>query len=81
MLDTRPGIVLLMGVCTPCINYEKQKTVDWNARKKELGVLCNKYRGKYDNGYDCAIAVSGGKDFSFSSVVYERSYGNESCSS
>ncbi len=62
MPDTRPGITFVDGVCAPCINYEKQKSVDWDSRKKELEALCDKYRGKYGNGYDCAIAVSGGKD-------------------
>jgi len=49
----------------PCINYEKQFSTDWEGRQKELEILCDKYRGKYGNGYDCAIAVSGGKDSTF----------------
>jgi N-acetyl sugar amidotransferase len=65
MPDARPGITFYDGVCSPCINYEKQKSVDWKGRKKELEILCDKYRGKYGNGYDCAIAVSGGKDSHF----------------
>lgn len=32
---------------------------------KELEAICNKYRGMNGNGYDCAIAVSGGKDSHF----------------
>ena len=66
MPDTRPGIKFNdEGVCMPCVNFEKQKHTDWDARHKELKVLCDKYRGKYGNGYDCAIAVSGGKDSTF----------------
>ena len=66
MTDTRPGIVFYEdGVCSPCKNYEKQKRTDWDQRKKELEILCDKYRGKYGKGYDCAIAVSGGKDSHF----------------
>ena len=65
MPDTRPGIDFENGVCLPCINYERQKTCDWNKRMKEFEVLCNKYRGCNGNGYDCAIAVSGGKDSHF----------------
>lgn len=66
MPDTRPGIKFNSeGVCMPCVNYEKQKHTDWDARHKELEKLCDKYRGKYGNGYDCAIAVSGGKDSTF----------------
>ncbi len=66
MPDTRPGITFNHdGVCVACCNYKKQKTIDWNSRKIEFEKLCSKYRGKYGNGYDCAIAVSGGKDSHF----------------
>jgi len=63
MPDTRPGIVFNKeGVCSACVNYEKKKTVDWDARWKQLEKLCDKYRGCNGDSYDCAIAVSGGKD-------------------
>lgn len=66
MPDTRPWIQFHDdGICAPCHNYEKQKTTDWSQRKKELEKTCNKYRGKYGDGYDCAISVSGGKDSHF----------------
>ena len=66
MPDTRPGITFSDdGICAPCSNYDRQKTTDWEKRKKELEVLCEKYRGTNGNGYDCAIAVSGGKDSHF----------------
>jgi len=63
--DTRPGINFENDVCLPCINYERQKTVDWDKRIKEFEILCDKYRGCNGDGYDCAIAVSGGKDSHF----------------
>jgi len=65
MTDTRPGITFEDGVCAACINYEKQKTIDWDQRRKELEELCKKYKNSNGNGYDCAIAVSGGKDSHF----------------
>ncbi len=66
MPDTRPGITFdKNGVCVACNNYEKQKLTNWKIRYKELEKLCSKYRGKYGKGYDCAIAVSGGKDSHF----------------
>jgi len=66
MPDTRPGIKFdEEGICMPCVNFEKQKHTDWDSRHKELEEICKKYRGKYGNGYDCAIAVSGGKDSTF----------------
>ena len=73
MPDTRPGLIFNdNGVCTACINYEKQKTTDWNQRLKELKTLCNKYRGSNGNGYDCAIAVSGGKDSHFQIYIMKE---------
>ena len=66
MPDTRPDIKFdENGICYPCINYEKQKTTNWDQRFEELRKLCKKHRGINGNGYDCAIAVSGGKDSHF----------------
>ncbi|MFM7796836.1 MAG: N-acetyl sugar amidotransferase [Candidatus Nitrosotenuis sp.] len=66
MPDTRPGLVFDKdGTCAACINYAKQKTTDWASRLKEFRTLCDKHRGSNKNGYDCAIAVSGGKDSHF----------------
>lgn len=63
MPDTRPGIVFdENGICTPCVTHEKKKSIDYGVRFKELEKLCDKYRNMNGNGYDCAIAVSGGKD-------------------
>ncbi len=63
MPDTRPGIKFdSEGICQGCRTAEKKEKTDWNARLEELKILCNKYRGKYGNGFDCIIAVSGGKD-------------------
>ncbi len=63
MPDTRPGITFNKdGVCAACTTYEKKKTTNWKKRWKELEKICDKYRGTNGDGYDCAIAVSGGKD-------------------
>lgn len=63
MPDTRPGITFNEnGLCSACQSYEHRKMVDWNKRWSELKVLCDKYRCLNGNEYDCAIAVSGGKD-------------------
>lgn len=63
MPSTRPGISFNEdGICSACQSYERRKSIDWDARHKELVALCDKYRGKNGNSYDCAIAVSGGKD-------------------
>jgi N-acetyl sugar amidotransferase len=66
MPDTRPGISFNEeGICSACVTNEKKKLTDYNARWKELESLCDKYRGMNGDGYDCAIAVSGGKDSHF----------------
>lgn len=66
MPDTRPGIKFNQdGVCSACESYEKRKEINWDQRYKELEEICNKYRGMNGTSYDCAIAVSGGKDSHF----------------
>ena len=67
MPDTRPGITFdENGVCSACQSYEHRKEVNYSERFKELENLCNKYRGMNGpDGYDCMIAVSGGKDSHF----------------
>lgn len=66
MPDTRPGITFdKNGVCSACQSYERRTQIDWDSRFKELEQLCDKYRGCNGDGYDCAIAVSGGKDSHF----------------
>lgn len=70
MPDTRPGLTFDQnGVCYPCINYVRQKNTDWPKRFEELKKFCDKHRGINGNGYDCAIAISGGKD-SHAQVYY-----------
>lgn len=67
MPDTRPGITFdENGVCSACQSYGHRKDVNYDERFKELECLCNKYRGMNGpDGYDCMIAVSGGKDSHF----------------
>ncbi len=72
MPNTRPGITFENGVCVACTNFKKQSSVDWASRKKELEKLCDKYRGCNGSGYDCAIAVSGGKDSHFQVYYFKE---------
>lgn len=76
MPDTRPGIVFdLDGICMPCKNHDKKKSVDYKLRFEELKTLCDKYRGMNGNSWDCAIAVSGGKDSHFQVYVMKELMG------
>lgn len=74
MPDTRPGIVFdTEGVCSACRNYDRLKTIDWDMRWKEFEILCDKYRGCNGQGnYDCAIALSGGKDSHFQVYIMKE---------
>ena len=67
MPNTRPGITFNEeGICSACQSYENRKNVDYKKRFEELKQICDKYRGcNGPNGYDCMIAVSGGKDSHF----------------
>jgi len=74
MPDTRPGIYFNEeGVCSACLNYEKQKEIDWETRWRELELLCDRHRKS--SGYDCIIAVSGGKDSHFQTYIMKEKLG------
>ena len=59
ILDTRPGLKSKGGVCLACINAERKKDIDFASRQKWL---TEQLESNPKNGYDCVIAVSGGKD-------------------
>ena len=81
MPNTRPGIKFIQSddgrvLCSACINHAKKEKVDYEARFRELEALCDKHRhrnGKFD--YDCAIAVSGGKDSHFQVYIMKEKLG------
>lgn len=63
------------GICSACQwAYEKDNTVDWTKREKELQVLCNKYRSN-DGSWDVVVPGSGGKDSSFVAHQLKHRYG------
>ncbi len=77
MPDTRPGISFNSeGLCSACQSFDKRKTTDYKARFEELKKLCDKYRGMNGaNGYDCMIAVSGGKDSHYQTYLMKEVMG------
>ncbi|MGM0609276.1 MAG: N-acetyl sugar amidotransferase [Candidatus Muiribacteriota bacterium] len=76
MPDTRPGIYFdNEGVCQACRAEEQKKNIDWNVRFEELKRLCDKYRGMNGSGYDCMIAVSGGKDSHYQTYIMKEVMG------
>lgn len=73
MPSTRPGITFNEeGVCIACQNNAKKRVVDWDNRLDELKKLCDKYRRKNPEDYDCIIAVSGGKDSHYQVYVMKE---------
>lgn len=77
MPSTRPGITFnQQGICSACQSYENRKNVDYKKRWSEFEDLCNQYRGINGiNGYDCIIAVSGGKDSHFQTYIMKEVMG------
>lgn len=74
MPSTRPGIAFDKdGVCSACQSYDNRKKVDYAKRWEEFERLCDRYRGMNGvNGYDCMIAVSGGKDSHFQTYIMKE---------
>ncbi len=77
MPDTRPGITFdKNGVCFACQSFKKKELTDYEARFSDLKNLCDLHRGRNGgNGYDCMIAVSGGKDSHFQVHVFKEILG------
>ena len=76
MPDTRPGIKFNEeGVCQACIAHDKKNDINWDERFEELKNICNKYRGMNGDGYDCMIAVSGGKDSHYQVYIMKEVMG------
>lgn len=56
------------GVCNACRSFEKREVIDWEARRRELTVILDKYRSKDGSNWDCIVPVSGGKDSTYQVV-------------
>lgn len=56
------------GVCCACRYFEARKELDWDARKKELMAILDRYRNKSGSNYDCIIPCSGGKDSTYQTL-------------
>lgn len=66
--ETKPDLAFNeLGFCSACTAAEnKNKEIDWKAREEEFYKIINHFRlPKGQNGYDCLIPVSGGKDSTY----------------
>ena len=61
---TRPRIEFdSRGWCNACHWMEEKKSLDWEARQKELLELLDRHKNR--GQFDCIVTVSGGKDGSY----------------
>ena len=75
MASTRPRITFnTNGWCNACQWMERKKTIDWDKRYKNLKINIDKYKSS-NGGYDCIVAVSGGKDGSYISYKLKSEFG------
>lgn len=72
----RPRIVFdEEGICSACrFAWEKQHTIDWQDRARQLEALCERYR-REDGRYDVVVPCSGGKDSSSVAHKLKTRYG------
>jgi N-acetyl sugar amidotransferase len=62
------------GVCDACRNAKrKHEIIDWDRRRHELTVLCDKYRSRTGH-YDCLVPGSGGKDSFYQSWMLKYEF-------
>ena len=52
------------GGCNICKGHDVKRSVDWDARKKQLLDICAKAKARGDQ-YDCIVPASGAKDSAF----------------
>ena len=73
--DTKKPTIVFdsAGVCLACRVAEEKERVDWEARRKELADLCDRYR-RDDGRYDVLIPGSGGKDSFYASWVLRHEF-------
>ena len=80
MPDTKPELYFDdEGICHACRNYEQRTEVDWEARRKELNIILDKYRSKDGSNWDCIIPVSGGKDSTYQAIKMKQLGMNPLC--
>lgn len=63
------------GLCDACkVAEQKRRSIDWDARRRELRGLCDRYR-RDDGAYDCLVPGSGGKDSFYAAHILKHEFG------
>ena len=66
MPETKPDILFDEDqVCSACRNFAAREEIDWDARKRQLLEIVERYRSHDNTRHDCVVPVSGGKDSHF----------------
>ena len=76
--NTKPDLVLKRGhQCGACNYIDYYNKIDWNKRETDLiqRVKLVKEKRKNLDGYDCTIAVSGGKDSTYQTYIVREKLG------
>jgi N-acetyl sugar amidotransferase len=75
--DTKPDLSFdAHGVCDACRSAEtKDRSIDWEARRRELLEVLDTYRSADGSNYDCIVPVSGGKDSTYQIHVIKNELG------
>lgn len=76
MPETKPDLWFdAEGICDACRSAEMKDKIDWDARRKELAAILDRYRSKDGKNYDCIVPVSGGKDSTYQTYVIREEFG------
>lgn len=67
ILNTKPNLKVIDGICLACINSESKKNINFQERQAWLDDFIHKNITSKE--YDCLVAVSGGKD---STVIVKK---------
>ncbi len=74
-MSTRPRISFdARGWCNACRWAEQKRSIDWDARGRQLAELLERHRSA-GGGFDCIVPVSGGKDGSYVAHALKHRYG------
>lgn len=66
MPTTRPDTAFVDGVCSACIAHAKRPEIDWDARKKALADLLDRFHG------EVIVPSSGGKDSTYQALTLKE---------
>ena len=62
------------GVCSACRFAEEKAATDWEVRRRELALLCDRHR-RSTGEFDIVVPVSGGKDGGFVAHKLKHDFG------